>query len=220
MKKTEKKIDALALKALTEATNKADHFPILFNSLLRQKFIFRPYAYAIEHFGYDREKYVSTFGDAFAFYDEVEDCYCIFYNEKCSDSRRLNWHIVHEIGHIEACHLNKRDFISKSVRTADLEKEAEYFSHSALAPDIILDAINLQSQEELFNICYLPEDKSQIKYQNFRSTFLKRSFFKKTSLEAKVLKQFEEYIEKYNQEHNSEFSCELCPCIKEYCYTL
>ena len=69
------------------------------------------------------------------------------------------------------------------------------FAYYFLAPDVILDACSLYSQEELFKYCLLPFQESVKKAKRMKFRLLKK---KPCGVEKVLLSNFEEYIWKLN----------------------
>lgn len=119
----------------------------------------------------------------------------IIYNEKDSLQER-RFTAAHEIGHILLGHLfsNPTSQQEKEIR----EQEADIFATFLLAPVCIIQALKLQTPEEIQSVCNIPYQYAQW-CSEFAISDLSKFFAQKINdLENKICKQFQSYIDNFH----------------------
>ena len=117
------------------------------------------------------------------FFVESEDGYRIYYNDK-KKYTRVNYTIMHEIGHIVLGHSEESDLA---------EAEANFFAKFALAPPVLIHKLGANSPQavaEKFDLGIQFASYAYgyyLKWQRYRK-------FDYTSYELKILKLFEKAI--------------------------
>lgn len=86
----------------------------------------------------------------------------IFYNDD-KDYNRLNWTILHEIGHLVLGH-------TEHCKLADAE--ADFFAKNAIAPPILVHKLNLKSSTEIQDHFYISKKAAENSW-NYYQTWLR-----------------------------------------------
>lgn len=82
----------------------------------------------------------------------------IFYNDD-KDYNRLNWTILHEIGHLVLEH-------TEHCELADAE--ADFFAKYAIAPPILVDKLNLKSAKEIQDYFYISKTAANNSWEYYQ----------------------------------------------------
>lgn len=119
----------------------------------------------------------------------------IIYNEKDNLQER-RFTVAHEIGHILLGHLfsNPTSQQEKKIR----EQEADIFATFLLAPVCIIQALKLQTLEEIQSVCNIPYQYAQWCVEFIASDFVIFSTLDIKKLQNKVIQQFQSYINKFH----------------------
>lgn len=177
--------------------------PVFSEMIAKHNFYVRSYTWFAKEFSDSEsiDKLIRIQGNAFIYYLDTDDIYFIGYNNKCKSFFDLNWAIAHEIGHAAIQHLKKDDIvINKSIRTYEMEMEAEYFTYMFLCPDIVLDAIGVQKWYDICFSCCIPIEKAIEKEGLLHDSLSRIVHFGKRK---KILTQFNNFIEEYNKLNNN-----------------
>lgn len=118
----------------------------------------------------------------------------IIYNEKDNLQER-RFTAAHEIGHILLGHLfsTPTSQQEKEIR----EQEADIFAAFLLAPVCVIQALKLQTPEEIQSVCNMPYQYAQWCSEFIISDLSKFSAQKINDLENKIYKQFQLYINNF-----------------------
>ena len=130
----------------------------------------------------------------------------VFYDDTKPPARQ-RFSIAHEIGHIVLHDTDGATVLNREMSPNDdpLEHEANIFASRLLAPMCVLHFLGLNSPEEIAEVCHISMTAAQIRYQRLCELRERDAFFRLTkgygcfllsSLERKVYRQFEKYIEK------------------------
>lgn len=121
----------------------------------------------------------------------------IIYNEK-DDLRERRFTVAHEIGHILLGHLfsNPISQQEKEIR----EQEADIFATFLLAPVCVIQALKLQTPEEIQSVCNTPYQYAQLCSEYITSDLCRFSTQKINDLENKIYKQFQSYINNFHMD--------------------
>lgn len=119
----------------------------------------------------------------------------IIYNEKDNLQER-RFTAAHEIGHIILGHLFS--YPTSQQEKEIREQEADIFATFLLAPVCVIQALKLQTPEEIQLVCNMPYQYAQWCLEFIISDLNKFSAQKINSLENKIYKQFQSYINKFH----------------------
>lgn len=119
----------------------------------------------------------------------------IVYNEKEPISVR-RFTVAHEIGHILLGHLliNNKKYRTFQKRDEE-EQAADMFAARLLAPACVLWGLNLHTPEEIQIVCNISHQSAIIRAERMEILY-QRNMFLTSTLEQKVYKQFNDYIQK------------------------
>ena len=119
----------------------------------------------------------------------------IIYNEKDNLQER-RFTVAHEIGHILLEHLfsSPTSQQEKEIR----EQEADIFATLLLAPICVIQALKLQTPEEIQSVCNIPYQYAQWYSEFIKYDLSKFSVQNINDLENKTYKQFQSYINNFN----------------------
>ena len=102
--------------------------------------------------------------------------WCIFYNDEIKSKERINNTIMHEIGHITLKHSEDSELA---------EKEVKFFAKYALAPPVLIHALNISKVEDIVKTFCVSNEaaKYALEYYEKWLRLLKTKVFKgKTSV--------------------------------------
>ena len=130
----------------------------------------------------------------------------IIYNEKDNLQER-RFTLAHEIGHILLGHLlsNPTSQQEKKIR----EQEADIFATLLLAPICVVQALKLQTPEELQSVCNMPYQYAQWHFKFIKSNLKKYYVLHTKKLTTEILKQFQRYIDNFSITKNNT----ITPCL-------
>ena len=117
----------------------------------------------------------------------------IVYSDKQS-VRRCRFTIAHELGHIFLGHMFQADG-NGFVTTDDAEHSANVFARDLLAPACVLHELQILTAAEISRLCNISLEAATYRSERMQE-LEKRNAFYKHRLERKVVKQFQEYINK------------------------
>lgn len=130
----------------------------------------------------------------------------ILVNELCSVQRQ-RFTTAHELGHIILGHIGKYALVNREPTSEDnpIEQQANVFAARLLAPAIVLKDLNVQSADQIAQICNISNQAAEFRWQRLQLLYKReeehiqkygRSCFGLHPLERQVLKQFADYIQK------------------------
>lgn len=120
----------------------------------------------------------------------------IFLNDKIKNRARRRFTLAHEIGHIVMKHpVNKIHFRNSEYDNFDdlFEYAANVFARDILMPACVLYSLNIKDYKEIQELCDTSTVSSKIRQDRLQVLYERKKFFKHP-LEAKVFKQFEDFI--------------------------
>ena len=84
----------------------------------------------------------------------------------------------------------------------DIEREANVFASRLLAPACVLWGCNVQSPEEIMQLCDISHQAAQFRYNRMKVLYERQKFLT-SPLEKKVYKQFKSFMLRYLLDHKS-----------------
>ena len=137
--------------------------------------------------------YSSTFNeyseDAFNFYNHKKQEFVIVYNDSI-ESTRVNFSIMHEIGHIQLGHEKYR------LTEAEKETEADIFAQKALAPVGVILKLGLKTDVQISSIFQVSLPCARVITKKL-SCILKYPALRKKEINSPITALFEERINAY-----------------------
>lgn len=161
-----------------------------------------PYSKFMKDHKLSEDEVISYLGseDGCTILEESTNRYLVFINDLehiIFSPRRRRWTLAHELGHIVLDHHRitdktklSRDGLSDSEYEL-LEKEANYFASILLAPSIVLLTIDVQSANDIYDLCELSMEASNNRFDNYLKW--KRSN-RIESYTNTILEQFHDFI--------------------------
>lgn len=128
----------------------------------------------------------------------------IFYDDRTSLTRQ-RFSIAHELGHILLHQPTYPTALNREISPHDdpLEAEANVFASRLLAPMCVIHFLNLNTPQELAELCQISRTAAEIRYQRLclirerdrkTATAKGRGCFLLSPLERKVYSNFKKYI--------------------------
>lgn len=114
----------------------------------------------------------------------------ILNNTLKSTEQQIRFTATHEFGHILLEH-TKLNNIAK-------EQEANSFAARLLMPIGILNELEIKTPQEIADICNVSIEAANYRFERLE-LLRKRNLFKKSELEKKLIKQFENFIIEYKK---------------------
>lgn len=184
-------------------------YPININTLKDAfpniKFI--SYSQFMNDFCLTKEQIFSCFTslDGCCDYKPSMDSYIIYYNDiTITNSKRILWTIVHELGHIFCNHNKINSLVELNDNLYDfMEREANYFTSIFLAHPSILEALNIHNSYELEVFCNLSAQAAKYRYLHFKR-FNTLKFL--TISNKQILNNFKQFIDEKNMEYQEHIS--------------
>ena len=127
--------------------------------------------------------------DAFSLYNPKKQEYVIVYNDTI-ESTRVNFTIMHEIGHIQL------DHEKRSLTDTDKETEADTFAQKALAPMGVILKLGLKTDVQISSMFQVSLPCARIITTNL-SFILKYPTLRKKEMNSQITVLFEESINAY-----------------------
>jgi len=123
------------------------------------------------------------------------DKFIIVYKDT-DNSKRCRFTIAHELGHIFLGHMivNQTTYRTFAVQN-DTESAANVFARDLLAPACVLHELKALTAEEISRLCNISLEAATYR-ANRMHELEKRNAFYKHPLEQKVIKQFNQFINK------------------------
>lgn len=136
--------------------------------------------------GVKLQKALDTSDDGFYLQYHATDR--IYYNDTKLNYQRQNWTLLHEVGHIVLDHTGKRELADRE------EAEADSFAKNAIAPSVLIDRIQADSPEKIyqyFNISHEAARYAFNYYQKWKKIHRNKDY---KPYEIQLLKQFEKSL--------------------------
>lgn len=119
--------------------------------------------------------------------------YCIAYNETVSVKSRVNFTLMHEVGHIVCGHFDGSGSTLESGNYRRLEAEANFFATNVLAPASVVTACGFNTPQLLHCACGISFEAAKVRLQQLQN-------FNKKPADEKIQRAFSTYI-KVNVRH-------------------
>lgn len=159
--------------------------------------------YNIKIIKYSESKYVQKLNipdtDGFSLYKPMLRKHIIYYNDNIGNNGRIRFTIAHELGH---CLLGHNTKGHTNYRNSEIDNEnhphetaANVFARDILMPATILHSLNINSAEEISELCKVSLQSAEIRYNRLLE-LNKRGMFNKHPLEKQVYNNFYTYIKK------------------------
>jgi IrrE N-terminal-like domain len=123
-------------------------------------------------------------------YEEYTNQYMILYNDKIENKRRIRWTIAHELGHFMLKHNenNNKAILSRSSLTDSeyvvLEKEANCFARSLLAPLPIIERLNPSNPLLISKLFEISNEAAINVYKFFKTGYQRGRRFTNTIIDS------------------------------------
>ena len=119
------------------------------------------------------------------------------YINKNDTAERQRFTVAHELGHILLGHVGKFKLVNREPSADDnpIEQAANVFAVRLLAPACVLHELNVQSADDIAQICGISMTAARYRFQRLQ-ILNKRNKFYISPLERQVKNQFECYITK------------------------
>ena len=127
--------------------------------------------------------------DAFNFFNPNKQEFIIAYNDSI-ESARLNFTIMHEIGHIQLGH--NKSMLSEEAK----EDEANVFAQKALAPEGVILKLDLKTDEEISRVFQVSIPCARV-ITKILNNVLKYPSLRKKEINSPITALFEESINAY-----------------------
>ena len=135
----------------------------------------------------DYSKEITKFSDdAYSLYNPKKQEYVIVYNDAI-ESARVNFSIMHEIGHIQLDHKKR------NLTDAEKETEADTFAQKALAPVGVILKLGLKTDIQISSIFNISLPCARVITSNL-SFILKYPAIRKKEINSPITALFEESI--------------------------
>lgn len=123
------------------------------------------------------------------------DKFIIVYKDT-DNSKRCRFTIAHELGHIFLGHMivNQTTYRTFAVQN-DTESSANIFARDLLAPACVLHELQILTAAEISRLCNISLEAATYRSERMHE-LEKRNAFYKHPLEQKVIKQFNQFINK------------------------
>jgi Zn-dependent peptidase ImmA (M78 family) len=119
--------------------------------------------------------------------------YCIAYNEAISVKSRVNFTLMHEVGHIVCGHFDGSGSTLESGDYRRLEVEANFFATNVLAPAAVVTACGFNTPQLLHCACGISFEAAKVRLRQLQN-------FISTPADEKIRRAFSTYI-KVNVRH-------------------
>jgi len=136
--------------------------------------------------------------DGFSFWSARDSCFIITYNAMQSPAS-CRWTMMHEIAHIHLGHLSPHRPVFSRIRSDDrslFEIEAQEFARRILCPSIVLHNCQVESVEELSQLCGLSRSAAVHRLSHL-NMLIARQRFRTNPFEVLVEEQFEKFTQYY-----------------------
>lgn len=139
----------------------------------------------IKYSDYPREL-IDYSDDAYSFYNPKKQEYIIVYNDTI-ESARINFSIMHEIGHIQL------DHEKRNLSDTEKETEADTFAQKALAPVGLILKLGLKADVQISSVFNISLSCARVITSNL-SFILKYPVIRKKEINSPITALFEESI--------------------------
>lgn len=121
--------------------------------------------------------------------------YYIVYNAAVTDRGVIRVTFAHELAHIVLGHIGPSQPYLKHIHILDSREEmdAKKFAHRLLCPSIVLHLCGVSSPAELQQLCDVPLDLAQLRWEHLQELRKTKAFLIKPE-ERAVMNQFAEFI--------------------------
>lgn len=156
--------------------------------------------YSIKIIRYSKSEYIKSLNisesDGFSF---LRGQPIIYYNDS-KPANRIRFTIAHELGHCFLGHLSEGKATNRHNNEADTytdpqEVQANVFARDILMPATVLHSLNVQSAEEISNLCSVSMQSAEIRYKRLLE-LSKRGMYNRHPSERRVYEQFIDFIYK------------------------
>ncbi len=136
-------------------------------------------------------------GDGFSYLDRGKAYICI---RRGQGRDRCRFTIAHELGHILLGHVGKYELVCREPSPGDnpVEQAANAFAARLLAPACVLWGCRVLSATEIAELCDISMTAAGYRWERMQ-LLLARGKFLNNSLERKVFRRFEKFIEHKKQ---------------------
>lgn len=104
----------------------------------------------------------------------------IFYNNNITCKERINWTIMHEIGHIYLSHFKYDKTLWMSNLSEEerrvLEIEAHCFASEVLAPFAILNKLDIKDHTDIMTLCGISSSAAQRRFETINNYLYKEKY--------------------------------------------
>lgn len=110
-------------------------------------------------------------------------------------AERQRFTAAHELGHILLGHVGKYELVNREPSSEDnpVEQAANVFASRLLAPACVLWGCNVQSTDEIQQLCKISRTAAEYRMERMRILYERQKFLT-SPLERQVFKQFEKFI--------------------------
>ena len=117
---------------------------------------------------------------------------------KRDNAARMRFTVAHELGHIMLGHVGVYELVNRepSPGDNDIEKQANIFASRLLAPACVLWGCNVQSPEEIMQLCDISHQAAQFRFNRMKVLYARNKFLT-SPLERAVFEQFKPFMLRY-----------------------
>lgn len=117
---------------------------------------------------------------------------------KRDNTARMRFTVAHELGHIMLGHVGVYELVNREPSPSDneIEQQANIFASRLLAPACVLWGCNVQSPEEIMQLCDISHQAAQFRFNRMKVLYERQKFLI-SPLEKKVYKQFKPFMLRY-----------------------
>ena len=117
---------------------------------------------------------------------------------KRDNTARMRFTVAHELGHIMLGHVGVYELVNREPSPSDneIEQQANIFATRLLAPACVLWGCNVQSPEEIMQLCDISHQAAQFRFNRMKVLYERQKFLI-SPLEKKVYKQFKPFMLRY-----------------------
>ena len=117
---------------------------------------------------------------------------------KRDNTARMRFTVAHELGHIMLGHVGVYELVNREPSPEDdeIEQQANIFASRLLAPACVLWGCNVQSPEEIMQLCDISHQAAQFRFERMKALY-ERNKFLTSPLERQVYQQFKSFMLRY-----------------------
>ncbi len=117
---------------------------------------------------------------------------------KRDNTARMRFTVAHELGHIMLGHVGVYELVNREPSPLDneIEQQANIFASRLLAPACVLWGCNVNSPEEIMQLCDISHQAAQFRYNRMKVLY-ERNKFLTSPLERQVYRQFKPFMLRY-----------------------